>query len=164
MKKITSHIVLFILFILINSCTGYKPIFSSSNLQFEIANYSLEGDEKLGNQIYSKLYNFSRSNKNQEGITSIFLTINVVKEKNATVKDSAGKILDYKISLNTAVKVKNYLTNDEILDNKFTLSSSYKVQDQYSETIQLENKSTENLINQTYQELLIKLSESILLK
>ena len=164
MKKITSHIVLFILFILINSCTGYKPIFSSSNLQFEIANYSLEGDEKLGNQIYSKLYNFSRSNKSQEDITSIFLTINVVKEKNATVKDSAGKILEYKISLNTAVKVKNYLTNDEILDNKFALSSSYKVQDQYSETIQLENKSTENLVNQTYQELLIKLSESIVSK
>ena len=164
MKKITSHIVLFILFILINSCTGYKPIFSSSNLQFEIADYLIGGDKKLGNQIYSKLYNFSRSNKSQEDITSIFITINVAKEKKATVKNSAGKILEYKISLNTAIKVKNYLTDDEILDNKFILSSSYKVQDQYSETIQLENKSTENLINQTYQELLINLSESILSK
>ena len=164
MKKIASHIVLFILFILINSCAGYKPIFGTSNLQFQIADYSLGGDEKLGNQIYSKLYNFSRSNKSQEDITSIFLTINVVKEKNATVKDSAGKILEYKISLNTAVKVKNYLTNDEILDNEFALSSSYKVQDQHSETLKFENKSTENLINQTYQELLIKLSENILLK
>ena len=164
MKKITSHIVLFILFILINSCAGYKPIFSSSSLQFQIADYSLGGDEKLGNQIYSKLYNFSKSNKSQEDITSIFLTINVVQEKNATVKNSAGKILEYKISLNTAVKVKNYLTNDEKLDNKFALSSSYKVQDQYSETIQLENKSTENLVNQTYHELLIKLSLIIVSK
>ena len=99
-----------------------------------------------------------------QNITSIFLTINIVKEKNATVKDSAGKILEYKISLNTVVKVKNYLTDDKILDTKFTLSSSYKVQDQYSETIKLENKSTGNLINLTYQELLIKLSENILLK
>ena len=164
MKKITSHIVLFILFILINSCTGYKPIFSSSNLQFEIADYSLGGDEKLGNQIYSKLYNFSKSIKNPGSITKIFITINVSKEKNATVKNSAGKILEYKINLNTAVIVKNYLTNDKILDSNFTLSSSYKVQDQHSETIRLENKSTENLINQTYQELLIKLSESIVSK
>ena len=162
MKKIAPHIVLFILFILINSCTGYKPIFSSSNLQFEIADYLIGGDKKLGNQIYSKLYNFSRSNKSQEDITSIFITINVVKEKNATAKDSAGKILEYKISLNTVVKVKNYLTDDKILDSQFTLSSSYKVQDQYSETLKFENKSTENLINQTYQELLIKLSENIL--
>ena len=84
MKKIAPHIVLFILFILINSCTGYKPIFSSSNLQFEIADYLIGGDKKLGNQIYSKLYNFSRSNKSQEDITSIFLTINVVKEKSGT--------------------------------------------------------------------------------
>ena len=164
MKKITSIIIFFILLIFINSCAGYKPIFGSSNLQFEIADYSIGGDEKLGNQIYSKLYNFSRSNKNQEDITSIFITINVLKEKNATVKNSAGKILEYKISLNTTVKVRNYLTNDKILDSEFALSSSYKVQDQHSETIKFENKSTENLINQTYQELLIKLSENILLK
>ena len=162
MKKITSIIVLFILFICINSCAGYKPIFGSSNLQFEIADYSIGGDKKLGNQIYSKLYNFSKSIKNQENIKKIFITINVSKEKNATVKNSAGKILEYKINLNTAVIVKNYLTDDKILDTKFNLSSSYKVQDQYSETIKLENKSTGNLINLTYQELLIKLSENIL--
>ena len=80
------------------------------------------------------------------------------------MKNSAGKILEYKISLNTTVKVTNYLTDDKILDSEFALSSSYKVQDQHSETIKFENKSTENLINQTYQELLIKLSENILLK
>ena len=164
MKKITSAIVLCILFICLNFCAGYKPIFGSSNLQFEIADYSIEGDKKLGNQIYSKLYNFSKSNKNQENITKIYITINVSEEKNATIKDSAGKILEYKINLNTAVMVKNYLTNDKILDSKFSLSSSYKVQDQYSETIKLENKSIANLVNLTYQELLIKLSENILLE
>ena len=164
MKKITSIIVLFILFICIDSCTGYKPIFGSSNLKFEIADYSIGGDKKLGNQIYSKLYNFSQSNNNQENIIKIFIAINVLKAKNATVKNSAGEILEYKINLNTTVIVKNYLTDDKILDSKFALSSSYKVQDQYSETIKLENKSTEDLINLTYQELLIKLSENILLK
>ena len=70
MKKITSLIVLFILLVFINACTGYKPIFGSSNLQFEITDYLIEGDKKLGNQIYSKLYNLSKSNKNQEGIKS----------------------------------------------------------------------------------------------
>ena len=162
MKKITSIIILFILLIFINSCAGYKPIFGSSNLQFEIADYSIGGNEKLGNQIYSKLYNFSNSNNSQEDITSIFITINVVKKKEATAKDSTGKILEYKISLNTAVRAKNYLTEDEIINNEFAFSSSYKVQDQYSETIKLENKLIENLINQTYQELLIKFSENIL--
>ena len=164
MKKITSIIVLFIVFICINSCAGYKPIFGSSNLQFEITDYSIGGNKKLGNKIYSKLYNFSKSGKNQENVTKIFITINVSKEKNATTKNSAGKILEYKINLNTTVKAKNYLTGDKILDSKITLTSSYKVQDQYSETKKLENKSTVNLINLTYQELLIKLSENILSK
>ena len=75
-----------------------------------------------------------------------------------------SEILEYKINLNTKVIVKNYLTNDTLLDKNFITSSSYKVQDQYSETIKLENKAIENLINKTYQELLIKLSENILTK
>ena len=78
MKKITSIIILFILFIYVDSCADYKPIFGSSNLQFEIADYSIGGDKKLGNRIYSKLYNFSRSNKNQKNITNILITINVL--------------------------------------------------------------------------------------
>ena len=61
MKKISYLFLL--LFILINTaaCNGYKPIFSSSNLKFKIADYSISGDKNLGTQIYNKLYNISRS-------------------------------------------------------------------------------------------------------
>ena len=164
MKKITTLPFLFAILICIYACADYKPIFGSVNLQFEIADYSVEGDKKLGNKIYSKLYNLSKSNKNQKEITSVVINIKVLKEKNSTSKDATGKILEYKINLNTKVIVKNYLTNDKLLDKNFISSSSYKVQDQYSETIKLENKVIENLINRTYQELLIKLSENILTK
>ena len=164
MKKITTLPFLFAIFICIYACAEYKPIFSSANLQFEIADYSVEGDKKLGNKIYSKLYNLSKSNKNQKETTSVVINIKVLKEKNSTSKDATGKILEYKINLNTKVIVKNYLTNDTLLDKNFISSSSYKVQDQYSETIKLENLVIENLINKTYQELLIKLSENILIK
>ena len=164
MKKITTLPFLFAILICIYACADYKPIFGSTNLQFEIADYSVEGDKKLGNKIYSKLYNLSKSNKNQKETTSVVINIKVLKEKNSTSKDATGKILEYKINLNTKVIVKNYLTNDTLLDKNFISSSSYKVQDQYSETIKLENKVIENLINRTYQELLIKLSENILTK
>ena len=162
MKKIAYLIVLFSILININACSGYKPIFGSSNLKFEIADFSIEGNKKLGNQIYSRLRNFSKSNKNQEGITSIGLVIAVSKEKNVTSKNSAGKILEYRVNLNVKVKINNYLTKNEILNKNFNSSSSYKVQDQYSETIKLESKILENLINQVSQELLINLSENIL--
>ena len=164
MKKITTLPFLFAILISIYACADYKPIFGSANLQFEIADYSVEGDRKLGNKIYSKLYNLSKSNKNQKGITSIVINIKVLKEKNSTSKDATGKILEYKINLNTKIIVQNYLTNDILLDKNFTSSSSYKVQDQYSETIKFENKLIEDLINKSYQELLIKLSENIFTK
>jgi len=161
MKKITSLIILLFLFININGCSGYKPIFTSSNFEFKIEDYLIEGDKKLGNQIYSKLFNLSKSNKNEQESKSIYIKIKTLKEKKATAKDSAGKILEYKINLNTNISVQDYLTNESILDHDFILSTSYKTQDQYSETIKLETKSIENLLNRTFEELLIKLSENI---
>jgi len=162
MKKKSYLLILIFLLINIGACSGYKPIFSSSNLEFEITDYSIKGDKKLGNQIYSRLYNLSRSTKNTSDVKNIYILINVSKYKNATAKNSAGKTLAYKINLSTEVVVKDFMTKNQILNETFVLTSSFKVQSQHSETIKLENKSIENLLNETYQNLLIKLSENIL--
>ena len=162
MKKISYLLISLILLLNISACTGYKPIFSSSNIiEFKITDYSITGDKKLGNQIYSKLYNLSQITKNTSEVKNIDILINVLKEKNATAKNSSGKILAYKINLSTTVIVENFTTGNQILNENFAFSSSYKVQDQYSETIKLENRAIQNLINRTYQDLLIKLSENI---
>ena len=163
MKKITYLIISIIFLNFIYACAGYKPIFST-NLQFEIADYSIKTNKKLGRQIYSKLYNLTKSNKKNTKTQNITIIIDITKNKTTTVKDSAGKALEYRILLNSHVIVKDYLTDDNILNQIFSYSSVYKVQDQHSETIKFENKIIENLINKTYQNLLIKLSESILIK
>ena len=95
-------------------------------------------------------------------VSKRLIHINVSKNKNATAKNSAGKILAYKINLSTTVIVKNITTGNQILNENFAFSSSYKVQDQYSETKKIEDRSVQNLIDKTYQDLLIKLSENIL--
>ena len=164
MKKIANPIFLFILLIFINGCAGYQPIFSSTNLQFEIADYSIEGNKILGNKIYSKLYSLSKSKKDDQNLRNVDLTIKVSKDKNATVKDNAGKIKEYKITLNIIIEVKDYLTSQVILDETFISSLSYKVHDNYSDTIEAENRSIENLLNKTYQELVIKLAQNIITK
>ena len=115
----------------------------------------------MGNQIYSHLYTLAQSNKNNADAQNFHITIAASKDKIATVKDSAGKILEYRINLNSNIVVKNYLTKDEILTQNFISFSTYKVQNEYSETVKLENKTIENLINKTYQDLLINLSENI---
>ena len=162
MKKIFYLLISFIILINIGACAGYKPIFGSSNLEFKIADYSISGDKKLGNQIYSKLYNLSRSTKKTSETKNIYLLINVSKDKNATAKDSAGKILGYRINLSTTITIKDVMTGNEILNENFSFSSTYKAQDQYSETIKLENQTTENLINNIYQDFLIKFSANLL--
>ena len=164
MKKIAYPIFLFILLIFINGCVGYEPIYGSTNLQFEIANYSIEGNKILGNKIYSKLYNLSKSKKDDQNLRSIDLVIKVSKVKNATAKDSAGKILQYKITLNTDVKVIDFITKDKILNQIFISSVTYRVQNKYSDTINLENHTIENLLNKIHEELVIKLAQNMISK
>ena len=160
MKKISFLGLSIILLINFSACTGYKPIFSSSNFEFKIADYSINGNKKLGNKIYSKLHNISQSNKNNPDAQSIKMSINTSMDKLATAKDSSGKILEYKINLNTNIIIYNFLTDKEILNQNFNNYSSYKVQDQHSETLKLENKIIENLIDTIYQNILVKISES----
>ena len=162
MKKIYYILISLIFLTNISACTGYKPIFGLTNLEFEIADYEITGDKKIGNQIYSRLYNLSRSNKKTSETKNIYLLINTSKEKNATAKDSAGKILGFRINLSAAITIKDVMTGNEILNENFSFSSVYKAQDQFSETIKLENQTTQNLINNIYQDFLIKFSANLL--
>ena len=164
MKKVIYPIFSFILLLFINGCAGYEPIFGSTNLQFEIADYSIDGNKILGNKIYSKLYSLSKSKKDDQNLRRVDLVIKVSKDKNVTTKDSAGKILQYKITLNTDIKVTDFITKDKILNQIFISSLIYKVQNKYSDTVDLENQIIENLLSKTYQELVIKLAQNIITK
>ena len=164
MKKISYIIASLIIFINIDSCVGYKPIFDSTNIQFKIINHSIEGNKKLGNKIYTKLYNLSKSNKNNPEAKDVDIIIKVSKDKSSTAKNDAGKVIEYKINLNSQIIIKDYVTNLENLNQSFNSYASYKVQDEYSETLKLENKTIENLLDKTYQDLLLKMSENIFSK
>jgi hypothetical protein len=159
MKKFNYFLVILILIFSLKACSGYKSVFSTSNLEFEIAEHSILGNKQLGNKIYSKLYRLFKSNNSNTEKTVINITINTKKEKVSTVKNNTGKILEYKIILSSEIIFTNYLTKEKILNYNTSLSSSYKVEDQYSKTKSVENKNIEDLINRTFQDLLIKISE-----
>ena len=160
MKKKYFIILPFILMIFTSNCTGYKPIFNTSSLMLEIKNYTIEGDQNLGKRMYVKLSNLLKS-QGKENKKAIDLLINITKNKESTIKNKSGKILEYKITLNTILNVKNFETENLIFNKNFSNSLSYKVQNQYSETVAAENKAIEDLINQTYQELLVTLIQNI---
>ena len=164
MKKIISLFFASVMLFSINACTGYKPIFDSSNLNFQIQEYEIVGNRSLGKIIYTKLFNASQTEKNEANTRSVDVKIDLSKSKNPVLKDSAGKILEYQITLDTKVKINDYLTGNQILNQSFANSTTYRAKDKYSETIKLENQSLENLLNKTFEELLIQLTQNISLQ
>ena len=127
----------------------------------EISNCKLV-EPKIG--LYP-VQSFTKINKEIKKVNpatkNLDLLINVSKTKSATSKDSSGKILEYKINLNTKIKITDFITGKKLLEQDFNSSLNYKIQDQYSDTIKLENQTIENLLNKTLQEILIDLSRNI---
>ena len=160
MKKRYLFVLPFILIFFTSACTGYKPIFNSSSLMLEIKDYKINGNKKLGKRMYQKLSNLLKST-NKESAKKIDMVIDISKNKEASTKDKSGKILEYRITLNTHIKVKNYDTEDLIFNKNFSNSLSYKTQSQYSQSMSSENKIVDDLIEQTYQEFLITLIQNI---
>ena len=161
MKKILYLTISVILVVMTSECSGYKPIFNSENLQFKIVNHTIVGNQDLGNRIYAKLHNLSKSSKAKQSKKEVSITIETTKNKIANIKNSAGKITEYKISLVSKITINDLSSMNVILDNNFANSITYKVQDQYSDTVNLENQTIEDLINKTYQDLIIKFSEKV---
>tara|TARA_B110000263_G_C15243475_1_gene480548 strand:+ start:645 stop:1133 length:489 start_codon:yes stop_codon:yes gene_type:complete len=162
MKKIIYPLIFIFILTGINSCAGYKPIFGASDLKIKITKFEVSGDKQLGRKIYNKLNNLSKSNSETDKIKNISIKIDTSKNKIATVKNSTGKILAYRINLSSKIIITDSETKNQILNTTISNSSTYQVQDQFSETIKLEKKSEGNLIIKTYEDLVIKLSENIL--
>ena len=162
MKKNFSQIILTILLMSIYSCVGYEPIYTSSKVDIKIANYSIEGDKKLGKKIYSKLLNLSNSVTHTEKTKNVSILIRIEKNKKVTNKDVGGNILGYRLNLNTYILLKDFSSGSAILNENISLSSTYTVQDQFAETKKLEDQNINNLLNSTYEEILSKLSKNIL--
>ena len=80
MKKIIYLIPSLILIVILSECAGYKPIFGSSNLNFIISDYSIEGEKSLGNQFYNKIKKLSLAGKDNQDAKSLFFYINSTKE------------------------------------------------------------------------------------
>ena len=157
MKKILNSAYIIILLIFISGCSGYEPIFNTKDLKFKIMDYSLEGDKILANKIYSKLYNISNASADEPNTRRFKFLINVAKNKKTTSKDSTGKALKYKIELTTKIEITDISNNKVILNESFSSSSSYGAQDQYSGDIKQENIVIKNLINKTFEDLVLKI-------
>jgi len=156
MKKIICFVAVLFLLEILNGC-GYQPIYSSKNINLKIVNQSYEGNNDLAQRIYSKINDIIFFDNDAREVA---LKIFVSKNKLITSKDSSGKALSYKITLNAGLTMTDIFSDEVLANQNITLSESYKVQDQVFQTEKLENDIISNLIDRVGQEFLLKISQA----
>ena len=101
----------FILFLFIFSC-NYKPLFDENQLgRISFTNIEVNGDRRTAQILINKL-NIIRDEKG-----SFSLSVKAEKNVNVSNKSASAKVLEYSISLNYMVEVKNTV-NGEIIYSK----------------------------------------------
>ena len=133
------NLFLFVLLVLVYSC-NYKPLFNKDNLKelnFKIIEIS--GDKRITQIVVNKL-NITRGKTG-----SLALFIHGKKNTSVSNKSTAGKALEYSVTLSYRVEVKNNLTGKIIYSKNISNTENYKASDMYSDTINSEKKIIENI-------------------
>ena len=149
MKK--NIIILILSTFIITSC-GYKSIYSSKNLNFNISEFEVTDKTKISRKIKSNLDSYKKNNsKNFYSIK-----INSKKEINIISKDSKGDPSNFVMNIISEITI---LNDEKIVKNKvFSESFNYKNSSnkfdlkQYEKNIEenLTDKIIENIISYFY--------------
>ncbi len=146
-----SFIFIIIFSILLTNC-GFKPIYSSKNSNFEIIEISNKNENKNSFAIEEMV--MSLSNKNAARKVKIEIDY---KQSVATIlKDGKGDPSKKKLSINVNLKVKN--EKDNVLTYKsFNEEFSYNVQTDKFNMSQYEDNITTNLNNKISNDIIFSL-------
>ena len=140
MKKI---IVIFIS-VLLTSCSGYKPIYSSKGFNFYIDEIKFSSNDRISQKIVRKLKPYRISSAGKQKVN---LEINSLKELRTIAKDAKGNDTTFEIVIKSNIKAVNEslgITNIDIEErfvhnnqtNKFELKQYRKnIEDDLIDTI-----------------------------
>ena len=145
---------LFLVFLLILASCGYQPLYKTNKniVDLKINNFKVVGDEKISNQIYSKLPFVLI--KNEENLNK--LVIESKKNISISSKDSKGQATSYKTLLNVKILILN--DKNEIIDQKMTTKNfTYNSDENKFRFKEYQNKIEKNLIEEIVEEIIIHL-------
>ena len=146
---------LFLVFLLILASCGYQPLYKTNKniADLKINNYKFIGDEKISNQIYSKLPFVLI--ENDENLNKLVMESN--KNISISSKDSKGQATSYKTLLNVKILILN--DKDEIVDQKMiTKNFTYNSDENKFRFKEYQNKIEKNLIREIVEEIIIHLN------
>ncbi len=147
MKKIFIVIILLIL----NNCAGYKPIFSSKDVNFYIGEIIIKEDNKLIRNIVKNLKPYSIQNDKQR----ITLELNLNIKEAITLKDAKGNTVSEEIEI--VLEVKTSLENNDQINFNFSEKFTFNNQSNKFELNQYKKRIQLTLVEKIHQDLIMRL-------
>ena len=139
------------LFLILASC-GYKPLYSSKNINFSINELNITGPQKIRNGLKNNL-NIFLNQKNKSKIYNI--NIKSSSLKSIISKDEQGDPSIYSIKLEINMEI---LDNEKIIARKnFIETFDYKNQTNLFNLKKYEDNIIDNLSEKIYQKIILYL-------
>ena len=147
MKKIFLVIILLIL----NNCAGYKPIFSSKDVNFYIGEIIIKEDNKLIRNIVKNLKPYTIQNDKQR----ITLELNLNIKEAITLKDTKGNTVSEEMEI--VLEVKTSLENNDQINFNFSEKFTFNNQSNKFELNQYKKRIQLTLVEKIHQDLIMRL-------
>ena len=145
-------ICLFILVLFLTGCSGYKPIFSTKDVNFFIDQIIITDNDKISYKIKKKLKPYSSENINK---TKINLNINSSKEVKIIAKDNKGDAFMFNLIISSSIEI---LSNNIVEKKyKFTEKFTFKNQANKFELEQYKRSLEDELIDKIFEKLILNL-------
>tara|TARA_Y100000389_G_C17231446_1_gene398362 strand:+ start:88 stop:540 length:453 start_codon:yes stop_codon:yes gene_type:complete len=142
------HLFFFAFLLLLTNCFGYKPIFSSTNINYNIKDVRNITQDKVTNYIVRKLKSYNSDDK-KENIT---IEISTTNKERILSKDTKGDPIIFEMNIIVDVKISLEGQDDKYF--QFEENFSYNNQSNkfelklYKDNLQknISNKITKNII------------------
>ena len=146
------NIILLIILISLSSCSGYKPILTSKDINFNILDIKVNENDRISNNIKKKLKIYSDQEQKENKIS---LEINSVKQVYAIAKDSKGNDSVYEMKVITNIDIINLNTDNKKIN--FEEKFSFNNQSNKFELEQYKKDIEKDLIDKIVEKLILKL-------
>ncbi len=144
-------IIKFLIILVFLSGCGYKPIFSSKNTNFAIAEIETSGDNKLNKILNNRLNIY----KNSKAKKKYYLNINTNVEKKISSKDSKGNPKTFQLKVITKANIRDEKDNNK--EKIFIKTVNYNNNDNKLDLKKYERQSSESLVEKISEEMVIYL-------
>ena len=146
---------LIVIFIFIFNC-NYKPLLNNDQLkQLKFHQIETSGNKRIAQIIVNKL----NIVKDKKGV--FVISVNGKKSVDIANKSVTGKILNYSITLECNVEIKNSLSGKILYTKKITNSQNYKASSIYSDTVSKEKKIIEDVSSLMAKQIINEMSLSL---